>query len=47
MRDRSKAFSACIAFGMERMTLALFRHHGFDPARWPARVRDVLYSDGI
>jgi len=46
MPDGSKALSCCVAFGMERTTLALFRHHGFDPARWPAPVRDVLYSDG-
>jgi seryl-tRNA synthetase len=44
MRDGAQAVSGCIGFGMERMTLALFRHHGFDPDRWPAPVRAVLYG---
>jgi seryl-tRNA synthetase len=44
MQDGTKAVSGCIGFGMERMTLALFRHHGFDPNRWPAPVRAVLYG---
>ncbi len=35
--------SGCVGFGMERMTLALFRHHGLDPAHWPAGVRNVLW----
>ena len=42
MQDGAKAYSGCIGFGMERMTLALFRHHGFDPQNWPASVRSVL-----
>jgi seryl-tRNA synthetase len=42
MEDGAKAYSACIGVGMERMTLALFRHHGFDPQRWPDGVRAVL-----
>jgi seryl-tRNA synthetase len=44
MHDGTKAFSGCIGFGLERMTLALFRHHGFDPQRWPDGVRAVLYG---
>jgi seryl-tRNA synthetase len=44
MLDGCRAFSACVAFGMERTTLALFRHHGIDPARWPDRVRAVLFG---
>jgi seryl-tRNA synthetase len=42
MQDGAKAHSGCIGFGMERMTLALFRHHGLDPLRWPGGVRAVL-----
>jgi seryl-tRNA synthetase len=42
MEDGTKAHSACVAFGLERTTLALFRHHGLDPARWPAGVWKVL-----
>jgi hypothetical protein len=29
---------------MERTTLALFRHHGFDPERWPTGVRRMLFN---
>ena len=36
------AHSACVAFGIERMTLALYRQHGFDRGRWPAPVRQEL-----
>lgn len=40
--DGEVAHSACIGFGLERVALALFRKHGFDPAQWPAGVRNVL-----
>jgi len=36
------AHSACIGFGLERIALALFRKHGFDPDRWPTSVKKVL-----
>ncbi len=36
------AHTACVGFGLERITLALFKHHGFDTDKWPAKVRDVL-----
>lgn len=39
------AHTACVGFGMERITLALFRHHGFDTAMWPSVVRKVIWSD--
>jgi hypothetical protein len=29
---------------MERIALALFKHHGFDPAGWPDAVRQVLWG---
>jgi seryl-tRNA synthetase len=41
--DGAVAHSACVGFGLERMTLALFRQHGFDPQSWPAEVRAVLW----
>ena len=44
MQDGSKAFSGCIGVGLERTTLALFRHHGFNPDRWPAGVQTVLFG---
>ncbi|MET0660485.1 MAG: amino acid--[acyl-carrier-protein] ligase [Steroidobacteraceae bacterium] len=39
------AHTACIGFGMDRMTLALFRHHGFDPREWPRTVRRILWGE--
>lgn len=36
------AHTACVGFGVERLTLALFRHHGFAVADWPGCVRHVL-----
>lgn len=42
--DGKPAHSACVGFGLERIALALFRKHGFDPGRWPASVRRVLDS---
>lgn len=39
-----RAHSGCVGFGLERITLALFRHHGNDTAKWPASVRSVLWG---
>ena len=36
------AHSACVGFGLERVTLALFKHHGFDIDGWPVGVRSTL-----
>jgi seryl-tRNA synthetase len=40
--DGAEAHSACVGFGIERVTLALFRRHGLDLGRWPADVRSQL-----
>ena len=40
--DGNYAHTACIGFGLERITLALFKAHGFEPKAWPAPVRKVL-----
>ncbi len=40
--DGKPAHTACIGFGLERITLALLKTHGFDPKAWPAEVRQVL-----
>ncbi len=40
--DGENAHTACIGFGLERIALALFKTHGFQPAKWPAEVRSVL-----
>ena len=42
--DAQVAHTACVGFGMERVTLALFKHHGFDVKAWPKAVRDVLWG---
>jgi seryl-tRNA synthetase len=36
------AHTACVAFGMERLGIALFVAHGFDLDAWPAGVRSAL-----
>lgn len=38
------AHSACFGFGLERITLALFAHHGTDPEGWPAAVAERLWA---
>ena len=40
--DGSPAHTACIGFGLERITLALYKAHGLDTAAWPERVRTRL-----
>ncbi len=42
--DGETAHTACVGFGMERVALALFAHHGTDVAQWPAAVRTVLWG---
>jgi len=36
------AHTACVGFGVERLTLALLKHHGLAIKDWPPKVRDVL-----
>jgi seryl-tRNA synthetase len=36
------AHTACLGFGLERITLALLREHGLDVEAWPASVREEL-----
>jgi seryl-tRNA synthetase len=38
------AHTACVGFGMERVTLALFKHHGLDTSAWPEDVRKALWG---
>jgi seryl-tRNA synthetase len=42
MADGSVAHTACLGFGLERITLALFRAHGLERADWPAAVEEAL-----
>jgi len=37
-----KAHTGCVAFGLDRLALAIFRTHGLDLTKWPALVRENL-----
>ena len=43
LHDGTVANSACLGFGLERITLALFRAHGMETRYWPAEVRAKLW----
>ena len=40
--DGAAAHTACVAFGMDRLAVALFATHGTETANWPAEVRNAL-----
>jgi seryl-tRNA synthetase len=44
LADGSNAHTACLGFGLERLTMALFQAHGFDAGRWPDAVRRKLWA---
>lgn len=44
LADGSVAHTACVGFGLERIALALFHHHGLDVDQWPASVRTALWG---
>jgi acyl-CoA dehydrogenase len=44
LADGSGAHTACLGFGLERITLALLSAHGFDPDAWPTSVREELWQ---
>jgi len=37
------AHTACLGFGLERVVMALFKTHGFEPIAWPQNVRSRLW----
>jgi seryl-tRNA synthetase len=39
-----EAHTACLGFGLERITIALLSTHGFDIQAWPAEVHDRLWQ---
>ncbi len=41
--DGEAAHTACVGFGLERITLALLHTHGLDPDAWPQEVRSRLW----
>jgi seryl-tRNA synthetase len=43
LEDGGVAQTACLGFGLERVTLALFRRHGLEPHTWPDEVRRELW----
>ena len=42
--DGEIAHTACVGFGMERVALALFKHHGLEVEAWPRAVRAALWG---
>jgi seryl-tRNA synthetase len=36
------AHTGCVAFGMDRLAVAMFHTHGTDLAKWPAELRKML-----
>src|SRR5690606_7906262 len=42
--DGSVAHTACVGFGLERIALALFHHHGLDVEIWPENIRKELWG---
>ena len=38
------AHTACLGFGLERIALALLSTHGLDVAKWPEKVRKLLWT---
>ncbi|MFO1503355.1 MAG: amino acid--[acyl-carrier-protein] ligase [Steroidobacteraceae bacterium] len=41
--DGNVANTACLGFGLERVTMALLKEHGFDPGKWPSAVQNLLW----
>lgn len=44
IRDAAGAtvHTSCVAFGMDRLAVAMFHTHGLDPEKWPVAVRAAL-----
>ena len=42
LADGAPAHTGCVAFGMDRLAVAMFATHGADIAAWPASVRQAL-----
>jgi len=40
--DGAPAHTGCVAFGMDRLAVAMFATHGTDIGAWPAQVRATL-----
>ena len=44
LADGTRAQTACLGFGHERIVMALLRTHGLDVDGWPEEVRRELWS---
>lgn len=42
LMDGTLAHSGCVAFGMDRLAVAMFAVHGLDMSKWPAEVLKAL-----
>jgi seryl-tRNA synthetase len=40
--EGKKAQTSCVAFGMDRLAVAMFCRHGTDVSKWPPGVRGIL-----
>src|SRR6201996_7144934 len=40
--DGEPAHTGCVAFGMDRLAVAMFHTHGIDLSKWPASIRKTL-----
>jgi seryl-tRNA synthetase len=40
--DGEPAYTGCVAFGMDRLAVAMFHTHGTDLTKWPDGVRQLL-----
>jgi seryl-tRNA synthetase len=41
-KDGELSHSGCVAFGIDRLVIALFSTHGLEVGDWPASVRELL-----
>jgi seryl-tRNA synthetase len=41
-KDGAEAHTSCVAFGIDRLAVALFANHGVDFKKWPASARQAL-----
>ncbi len=42
--DGQVAHTSCVAFGVDRITLALLHRHGLDPVEWPKEIQRQLWE---
>jgi seryl-tRNA synthetase len=47
LHDGRVANTGCLGFGLERITLALFRAHGMEIRDWPKQVRTRLWPESL